>query len=121
MTIHSFIINYVNSYVQVSLSDVDNAYNLPFEYLRVFSPQQPKAAPNQMSLVTHKKLVKVVAIESVGKYGARISFDDQHQAIYSHDYLLQLSTQQDANWQEYLAALQESGHSREAMIDIKQV
>lgn len=121
MKIQKFILHYKASNLGVVCLESSNEqteYQLPFEYLRVFSPAQ---VPGKSPLVTHKKHVKIQVIESVGKHGSRFTFDDQHSAIYSNEHLQDLAINQTAYWQEYLAQLKDSGHSREAMIDIKQV
>lgn len=93
---------------------------LPFEYLRVFTPQLNNAA-KQKTLVTHKKSVALSAIENVGKHGYRFIFDDQHNAIYTFEYLTLLIKEHKQRWQKYLEELKASGHSREAMINITQL
>ena len=90
-----------------------------FEFLRVFSPTP--ATKKQPPLVCHKKLVRLMAIEPVGKHGFRFVFDDEHSEIYSVEHLVTLAKQQDSLWQQYLAAIKESGHSREAMINITEL
>jgi len=89
---------------------------LPFEYLRVYSSQR-----TSKTVVAHKKSVRLINIDLVGKHGFRFTFDDQHSAIYSFDYLGELYRNYQAYWSEYLAQLQQAGQSREAMIDIKQL
>ncbi len=90
-----------------------------FEFLRVFSPTP--ANNKQTPLVCHKKQVKLITIEPVGKHGYRFIFDDEHSEIYDSEYLLRIAEQQTQLWQQYLAAIKQSGHSREAMIDITQL
>jgi DUF971 family protein len=93
---------------------------LPFEYLRVYTPQLNNSA-KQKALVSHKKLVILVAIENVSKHGYRFIFDDQHSAIYASEYIKVLVNEHKQRWQHYLAELNASGHSREAMINITQL
>lgn len=96
--------------------------NLTFEYLRVSSPEQTSAKKNSGSnVISHKKDVRLQNIESVAKHGYRFIFNDSHSAIYSEDYIEAIAFNFEARWQQYLAALKASGHTREAMIDIKQV
>ena len=117
MIITSFIIN--NTENSLTIKAVKSkVVQLSFEYLRVFSP----ATGNQKQpLVSHKKAIKLTAIENVSKHGYRLAFDDQHSAIYSSDYLELLIKEYDQRWQHYLSELQASGHSREAMINITQL
>ncbi|WP_371186847.1 gamma-butyrobetaine hydroxylase-like domain-containing protein [Thalassotalea maritima] len=91
---------------------------LSFELLRVYSPL---TQTGQKHVVSHKKMVQLLAIEPVAKHGFRLLFDDQHSAVYSELLLSQLAQNKESMWQQYLQQLQTSGHSRETMIDIKQV
>ena len=126
MTIERFIINNQSNTLNLlpkqakhQLKSKTESYSLPFEYLRISSPlNKPK---NSQTIVSHKKQVQLIAIESVAKHGYRLIFDDHHSAIYSADYLLTLAVEQEARWSDYLDKLKESSHSREAMIEIKQV
>jgi len=93
---------------------------ISYEFIRVMSPQGSTGKQGK-TLVSHKKQVKLLAIESVAKHGYRFIFDDQHSAIYSEDYLQGLCQRHNELWLQYLNELKTSGHSREAMIDITQV
>ncbi len=126
MTVKHFIINKTDKTLslQVDLNQVKiktqaKCYLLSFEYLRISSPNANSKKPQ--AIISHKKQVQLLAIESVGKHGYRFIFDDQHSAIYSDDYLKKLITEQEVRWQAYLDELKFSGHSREAMIMIKEV
>src|SRR5215469_12752670 len=73
--------------------DNGERFALPAEYLRVESPsaevQGHVAAQKQT--VTGKRHVKIVSVEPVGNYAARITFDDGHDTgLYSWDYLFEL-------------------------------
>ncbi len=105
-------------FIEFVLSKKTTVIELSFEYLRVFSPGKENA---KYAVVSHKKLVKITAIESVSKHGVRLIFDDNHSAIYSTEYLAVLGKNQHERWQDYLTQLKSSGHSREARIDIKEV
>jgi DUF971 family protein len=63
----------------------------------------------------------LTAIESVGKHGHRLIFDDQHSAIYTSEYIALLIKEYSQRWEGYLLELKASGHSREATIDITQL
>ncbi len=53
-------------------------------------------------------------IEPVGNYAVRIRFDDLHDTgLYSWDYLYRLGAEQADIWAAYLAALEQSGLSRD--------
>jgi len=98
-------------------------FELSFEYLRISAPssQGKKLKNGQVAVISHKKNVVITNIESVAKHGYRLIFNDGHQDIYSEAYLQTLSVEFEQRWQEYLDSLKVSGHSREAMIDIKQL
>jgi len=119
MTIKQFTINNNERNLTIDLVK-GKAACLSFEYLRVFTPTVSNP-PKQLPLVTHKKVVMLVAIEYVGKHGYRLVFDDQHSAIYSTEYLALITKEYEQRWQHYLTEIQTSGHSREAMINITQL
>ena len=119
MTIKKFIIDHHKKHLTVNLIK-GKAVCLSFEYLRVFTPAMNNSHKKQ-TLVTHKKLIDLLAIESVGKHGYRLVFDDQHSAIYTPEYFSILIKEYEERWQLYLAELKASGHSREAMINITQL
>lgn len=102
--------------------DNEESYSYAYEYLRVFSPSlAAKKTTGKAPLVTHKKLVKLLRIEAVGKHGYRFIFDDEYADIYHADDLVRLAQQHDSNWSQYLEVLKISGHNREAMINITEV
>lgn len=91
--------------LEVAFSD-DERYQLPFEFLRVHSPSAEVKGhgPGQETLVLAKQDVDVVAIEPVGQYAVRLSFDDGHDTgLYSWKYLRELGQNQQRLWQQYLA------------------
>lgn len=91
-------------------------FDLPCEYLRVFSPSAEVRGhgAGQEVLQTGKRKVNVVAIEPIGHYAIKLVFSDGHDSgLYSWDYLYELGRDQAANWQEYLAQLQTAGASRD--------
>lgn len=91
-------------------------FELPCEYLRVFSPSAEVRGhgPGQEVLQTGKREVNIVAIEPVGHYAVRLVFSDGHDSgLYSWDYLYELGRDRDTRWQDYLARLQAAGASRE--------
>ena len=110
-----FIINKASNELQVELYN-DESIQLSFEYLRVFSPAQ-----NPKELVSHKKSVALVLIESVGKHGYRLTFDDDHNAIFGADDFISLASNFENNWKSYLEKINQSAHSREAMINFTEV
>ena len=119
MKINRFVLNDTRKYLLVEFVSSDS-YQLPYEYLRVNSPNLKKVKGTE-ELVTHKKQVMLSVIECVAKHGYRLIFDDSHSSVYSYDYFAQLAVEQEQRWQYYLTQLEHSGHSREAMIDFKQI
>ena len=93
---------------------------LSFEFLRVCRPSH-ETSHKKNQVVSHKKNVLLKTLESVAKHGYRLIFDDGYSVIFSDDYMHCLVTEREERWQEYLGALKASGHSREAMIEIKQL
>lgn len=115
--IKNFKLNQQEGQLAVTLND-GSVMTFTFEFLRVFSPAGSSKG-NQ--LITHKKQVKISNIESVGKHGYRLLFDDTHQAIFPLEYLQQLDRESTQRWQQYLNEVDASQHSREASIEIKEL
>lgn len=91
-------------------------FELPYEYLRVYSPSAEVRGhgPGQEVLQTGKKNIGIAEIEAVGRYAVRPRFSDGHDTgIYSWDYLFMLGERQQELWQQYLDSLKEAGASRE--------
>lgn len=96
--------------------DDGRRFNLPFEYLRVFSPSAEVRGhgPGQEVLQVGKKYVDITHIEPVGQYAVCLFFDDGHNSgIYSWDYFYDLGVNQERYWQAYLARMEAAGASRE--------
>ena len=96
--------------------DDGRRFELPYEYLRVYSPSAEVRGhgPGQEVLQVGKKDVGIGEIEAVGRYAVRPTFSDGHNSgIYSWDYLLSLGERQDELWQEYLRKLKTANASRE--------
>lgn len=91
--------------------DDGKRFELPCEYLRVFSKAAEVRTMNQP--VTGKEEVNITRIEPQGQYAVRLIFDDGHDTgIYSWDTLYSLGEDKDANWQTYLTRLKEMGIAR---------
>lgn len=101
---------------QVTLEYEDEtSFDLPFEYLRVFSPSAEVQGhgPGQGVLQTGKENVQVTSIEPVGSYAVRLIFDDGHDTgLYTWKYLYELGAQQDDKWRAYLGRLEAAGYDR---------
>lgn len=90
-------------------------FELPCEYLRVYSPSAEVQGhgPGQGVLQTGKENVNIVGIEPVGNYAVVLRFDDEHDTgIYSWETLYKLGVSYEKNWQDYLDRLEQAGHKR---------
>lgn len=84
-------------------------FELPCEYLRVYSPSVEVRGLGE--LVTGKEDVALTAIEPVGNYAVRLYFDDGHKSgVYSWEHLHDLATNRARYWREYLDRLRAAGH-----------
>lgn len=91
------------------------SFELPFEYLRVYSPSAEVKGhgPGQEVLQTGKEDVNVTRIEPVGRYAVRLVFDDGHNTgLYTWRYLHELGREQDTRWADYLDRLAAAGYPR---------
>jgi DUF971 family protein len=90
-------------------------FNLPCEYLRVYSPSAEVRGhgPGQEVLQVGKENVNIDNIEPVGNYAVVLHFDDGHNTgIYSWDTLYELGANQERYWETYLKRLKDAGHER---------
>jgi DUF971 family protein len=100
----------------ITFSD-GRAFELPFEFLRVYSPSAEVRGhgPGQETLQVGKRDVTITQLEPVGHYAVQPTFSDGHASgIYSWDYLYELGTNQAQLWADYLARLDAAGASRDA-------
>lgn len=91
-------------------------FGYPAELLRVESPSAEVQGhgSQQKTILGGRRYVKIVAIEPVGNYAIRITFDDGHDTgIYSWTYLHELGRDQGSIWRRYLEALEKKGLSRD--------
>jgi len=91
-------------------------FELPFEFLRVYSPSAEVRGhgPGQEVLQTGKKGVTINAADPVGHYGINFFFSDGHDTgIYSWEYLYDLGVNHDALWADYLRRMEAAGASRD--------
>ncbi len=87
-------------------------FELPFEYLRVYSPSAEVRGhgPGQETLQIGKHTVLVTKVEPVGNYAVRLVFDDGHDTgLYTWDYLYELGHEHEQKWQKYLDRLNDLG------------
>lgn len=111
--IESFTLQVNTSTLKITTQQ--QSWVVSYEYLRVYSPVQQHS---KQPIIGHKKNVKLIAIEAVGKYGYRFNFDDKHSFIASDKILVALAENKEQNWQIYLKALTNQGLTREAQIEI---
>jgi DUF971 family protein len=91
--------------LEVSFAD-GSRFELPFEYLRVYSPSAEVRGhgAGEGVLVLGKQNVGVRAVEPVGRYAVRLVFDDGHDTgLFTWKYLHELGSQREQYWAEYLA------------------
>jgi len=87
-------------------------FDLPCEYLRVYSPSAEVRGhgPGQEVLQVGKQDVRITAIEPVGMYAVKLVFDDGHDSgLYSWQWLYELGEGQQEKWQDYLDRLAADG------------
>jgi len=97
--------------LEVTFSD-GSSFDLPFEYLRVYSPSAEVRGhgPGQETLQIGKQNVMVSKIEPTGHYAVRLIFDDGHDSgLYTWAYLYELGRERTQKWQRYLERLAELG------------
>ena len=90
-------------------------FNLPCEYLRVYSPSAEVRGHGQGQEVLQfgKEQVNISDIEPVGSYAVCLHFDDGHATgIYSWEYLHDLGVSQEQKWAQYLERLAAAGRPR---------
>lgn len=91
-------------------------FELPCEYLRVFSPSAEVQGhgPGQRVLQTGKRDVNIDEIKPVGNYAVALHFSDGHNTgLYSWITLYELGLKQTQNWKDYLDELDRAGASRD--------
>jgi DUF971 family protein len=94
----------------------DIKFNLPAEYLRVFSPSADMRdhSQGQRILQAGKRHVLIHSMEQCGNYAVQIVFDDgHHSGIFKWQFLYQLGYEQQQNWDAYLRELRLAGQCRE--------
>ena len=98
--------------------DDGSTFQLPCEYLRVYSPSAEVAGhgPGQEVLQVGKKDVGISELVPVVSYAVQINFDDGHDTgLYSWETLYRLGKNQSALWQDYLDRMAAAGASREPL------
>jgi len=95
------------------LFDDGSQFNLPCEYLRVYSPSAAVKGPGQEVLQYGKQNVGIDRIEPQGAYAVKLCFDDGHDTgLYTWKLLYKLGVNYAELWQDYLRRLEEAGRKR---------
>jgi DUF971 family protein len=90
-------------------------HELPAEMLRVLSPSAEVQghSPEQRKTIGGKQNVLITAIDPVGNYAVRLTFDDGHNTgLFTWAYLRRLGDERESLWREYLAELGAKGLQR---------
>jgi len=106
--------------LEISFAD-GNAFRLPCEFLRVYSPSAEVRGhgPGQEVLQTGKKNVEITKVEPVGHYAVQLTFSDGHDTgIYSWDLLYDYGRNQDEMWRHYIGRMEAAGASREPPLGV---
>lgn len=85
--------------------DDGSHFELPFEYLRVFSPSAEVKGHGggEGILQVGKDQVRITGVEPVGNYALQLSFDDGHNTgLYTWTLLYELGRDHSRNWARYL-------------------
>jgi DUF971 family protein len=91
-------------------------HTLPAEMLRVMSPSAEVQGHSAEQRVTvgGKRAVVITAVDPVGNYAVRLTFDDGHNTgIFTWSYLRRRGDERDRLWRQYLDELKSKGMSRE--------
>ena len=102
--------------VTLTFSDASQG-TLSAEYLRIFSPSAEVRGHGggEPMLVLGKEQVKIIAIDPVGRYALKFTFDDGHDSgLYDWRTLHTLCLQHTELWQGYLDRLKQVGFDRAA-------
>ena len=87
-------------------------FELPCEYLRVFSPSAEVRGHGlaEPLLVTGKQDVGIQAVEQVGNYAVKLVFSDGHDTgLYSWSFLREMGAEREKNWKRYQERLASAG------------
>jgi DUF971 family protein len=102
----------VSSILEISFDD-GSVYQLPCEYLRVYTPSAEAIghAPGQEILQVDKEDVTIKEIKPIGNYAISPVFSDGHNSgIYTWDLLYKLGAEYQKLWTNYLNKLEAAGH-----------
>lgn len=94
-------------------------FELPYEYLRVYTPSADALGhgAGQETLQVGKEEVTIKGVEPVGNYGILPKFSDGHETgIYTWDLLYKLGKERESLWKNYLTRLEAAGHQRKLVL-----
>jgi DUF971 family protein len=97
--------------LQITFED-GTSFSIPAELLRVESPSAEVQGhgPTEKKTIPGKQDVAIIAVEPVGHYAVKLTFDDMHDTgIFGWDYLRELGQDKDAKMQSYLDDLSAKG------------
>jgi DUF971 family protein len=104
---------------QLEIAFDDGArFELPCEYLRVYSPSAEVQGHHNEGAVLQvgKEEVNISEMKQIGQYALKIFFDDRHKSgLYTWNYLYDLGRNYDSHWADYLRRLEEAGHQRKSL------
>jgi len=104
----------VSNILEISFDD-GSVYQLPCEYLRVYTPSAEAVghAPGQEILQTGKEDITIKEIKPIGNYAITPVFSDGHNSgIYTWDFLYKLGAEYPTLWANYLHKLEAAGCKR---------
>jgi DUF971 family protein len=93
-------------------------FELPAEYLRVSSPSAEVQghSPAERKVIGGKRDVAILAVEPIGNYAVKLTFDDMHDTgLFGWGYLYDLGRQYRNRWATYLSELAERSLTRDTM------
>jgi DUF971 family protein len=104
----------ISAVLEISF-DNGKTFQLPCEYLRVYTPSAEAVGhgPGQEILQVGKEDVTINEIKPIGNYAVAFVFSDGHSTgIYSWDLLYKLGNEYENLWMDYLMRLQQAGYQR---------
>jgi DUF971 family protein len=90
-------------------------HQLPCELLRVYSPSAEVRGHGvgNATLQTGKEQVNITAIDPIGHYAIKITFDDGHDSgLFDWGYLRDLGDNQTERWADYLSRCDKANYIR---------
>ena len=101
-------------YLEIAYDD-GSRFQLPCEYLRVYSPSAEVRGhlPGEAKLQVGKEQVNITELKQIGNYAVKIFFDDGHKSgLYDWQYLYNLGQTWRSKWDDYLWRLSAAGYHR---------